>query len=76
MDSSKNRPIFRKIQRAKSVILDGKQLFLKECKKCGADFYGVEKQTRCDESAFPERETYRLIPMQSNRDVRLLMWRE
>ena len=45
----KNSPIFTKVQRAKSVILDGKHLFLKECKGCGGDFYGVEKQTRCDE---------------------------
>ena len=44
-----NRPIFAKIQRARSVIVDGKHLFLKECTKCGGDFYGVEKQTRCDE---------------------------
>jgi hypothetical protein len=43
----KNSPIFRNVQRAESVILDGKHLFLKECKKCGGDFYGVEKETRC-----------------------------
>jgi hypothetical protein len=45
----KNSPIFTKVQRAQSVILDGKHLFLKACKKCGGDFYGVENQTRCDE---------------------------
>jgi hypothetical protein len=46
-----NRPIFRKIQRAQSVIVHGQHLFLKECNKCGTDFYGLEKQTRCDECA-------------------------
>jgi hypothetical protein len=44
-------PIFMKVQRAKSTILSEQHLFLKECAKCGADFYGVEKQTRCDECA-------------------------
>jgi hypothetical protein len=44
-----NRPIFKKIERAQSVIVQGRHLFLKECKKCGTDFYGVEKQTRCNE---------------------------
>jgi len=43
--------IFKKVQRAKSVILDGQHLFLKECAKCGGDFYGTEKRTRCDECA-------------------------
>jgi hypothetical protein len=33
---------------AKSVILNGRQLFLKECAKCGDDFYGVAMQTRCN----------------------------
>jgi predicted Zn-ribbon and HTH transcriptional regulator len=41
--------IFAKVHRAESVIVHGKHLFLKECKKCGMDFYGVEKQSRCDE---------------------------
>jgi hypothetical protein len=41
--------IFRKLQRAKSVVLDGQHLFLKECAKCESDFYGTEKRTRCDE---------------------------
>jgi hypothetical protein len=44
----KHSPVFAKVQRAKSVILDGKHLFPKERKGCGGDFYGVEKQTRCD----------------------------
>jgi hypothetical protein len=45
----KGRPVFATVQRAESVIVDEKHLFLKECKNCGGDFYGVEKQTRCDE---------------------------
>jgi len=47
--------IFKKVQRAKSVILDGQHLFLKECAKCGGDFYGTEKRTRCDECAGKKR---------------------
>jgi hypothetical protein len=49
MYTLKKLPIFAKVQRAQSVIVHGKHLFLKECNKCGGDFYGVEKQTRCDE---------------------------
>jgi hypothetical protein len=33
----------------KSVILNGRQLLLKECATCGDDFYGIAKQTRCNE---------------------------
>jgi hypothetical protein len=51
-----NRPVFRKIQRAQSVIVNGRHLFLKECKKCDGDFYGVEKQTRCDECLGKEKK--------------------
>jgi predicted Zn-ribbon and HTH transcriptional regulator len=49
MHTLKKSPVFAKVQRAQSVIVHGKHLFLKECKKCGCDFYGVEMQTRCDE---------------------------
>jgi len=49
MHTLKKSPVFAKVQRAESVIVHGKHLFLKECKKCGCDFYGAEKQTRCDE---------------------------
>jgi hypothetical protein len=49
MHSLKRSPVVAKVQRAESVIVHGKHLFLKECKKCGGDFYGAEKQTRCDE---------------------------
>jgi len=48
--------IFMKIQRAKSVILNGQHLFLKECAKCGSDFYGTQKQTRCDECVGKRRK--------------------
>jgi predicted Zn-ribbon and HTH transcriptional regulator len=41
--------LFKKIEHAKSVILNGQQLFLKECAKCGIEFYATEKQTRCSE---------------------------
>jgi hypothetical protein len=41
----KNPPIFRKVQRSQSAIVDGKHLFLKECKKCGGDFYGIESNS-------------------------------
>ncbi|MGB8541978.1 MAG: hypothetical protein WCD49_10135 [Candidatus Acidiferrales bacterium] len=43
-----------KIERAKAIILDGKELFLKECAKCGSEFYGAKDETRCD--SLPEAE--------------------
>jgi predicted Zn-ribbon and HTH transcriptional regulator len=49
MQTPKKSLVFARVQRAESVIVDGKHLFLKVCKKCGTDFYGVKKQTRCDE---------------------------
>jgi len=49
-------PIFMKIQRAKSVILNGQHLFLKECAKCGSDFYVTERETCCDECAAKKRK--------------------
>jgi predicted Zn-ribbon and HTH transcriptional regulator len=49
MHIAKKSRVVAKVQRAPSVIVHGKHMFLKECKKCGGDFYGVEKQTRCDE---------------------------
>jgi hypothetical protein len=45
MHTLKKSPVFAKVQRAESVIVHGKHLFLKESKKCSGDFYGVEKQT-------------------------------
>jgi hypothetical protein len=54
-DPDMKSQIFTKIQRAKSVILDGQHLFLKECAKCGGDFYGREKQTHCNECAGKRR---------------------
>jgi hypothetical protein len=53
---SKLKPAFKTVQQAKSVILKGAHLFLKECAKCGSDFYGIEKQTFCDECAGKRRK--------------------
>ena len=39
---------FRKVERAKSVIENGEELFLKECEKCKTEFYGAENQTKCE----------------------------
>jgi hypothetical protein len=39
-------PQFHKVERAKVIILDGKELFLKECAKCGTEFYASEDETR------------------------------
>lgn len=50
------KPVFKTVHRAKAVILKGVHLFLKECAKCGSDFYGVEKQTCCDECAGKRRK--------------------
>jgi hypothetical protein len=41
-------PYFRKVERAKSVIENGRELFSKTCPKCSAEFYGEEKQTKCE----------------------------
>jgi hypothetical protein len=41
-------PQFRKIECAKVIILDGKELFLKECAKCGTEFYGSKDEKRCE----------------------------
>jgi hypothetical protein len=49
MHTAKKLRVFAKVQHAPSVIVHGKHLFLKECKKCGGDFFGVEKQTGRDE---------------------------
>jgi hypothetical protein len=35
---------FRHVERAKVIILDGKELFLKECANCGAEFCGSKGQ--------------------------------
>jgi hypothetical protein len=41
--------LFKKIEHAKSVILNGQQLVSKEYAKCGTNFYATGKQTRCGE---------------------------
>ena len=43
------KQVFKTVDRAEFVILKGMKLFLKECAKCGSDFYGIEKQTCCGE---------------------------
>jgi hypothetical protein len=39
---------FRKVERAKVIIQDGKELFLKTCLECQREFYGDQKIMRCD----------------------------
>jgi Zn finger protein HypA/HybF involved in hydrogenase expression len=39
---------FRKVERAKSIIENGKELFLRECEKCKTEFYGDKKTVRCE----------------------------
>jgi hypothetical protein len=41
-------PNFRKVERAKSVVLNGKLLILKKCAKCDVEFYGEETQPKCE----------------------------
>jgi hypothetical protein len=52
-----NMPNFRKIERAQVIILDGEELHLKKCAKCGAEFYGEAKDNEVRE--MPEAETLR-----------------
>jgi hypothetical protein len=40
---------FLKVERAKSVVLNGKLLILKKCVKCSAEFYGEEMYLKCEE---------------------------
>jgi hypothetical protein len=40
---------FRKVERAKSIIENGKEPFLKECGKCKSEFYGARDQSSCGE---------------------------
>jgi hypothetical protein len=40
-------PISKSNER-QAIILDGKELFLKECAKCDAEFYGQKEETRCE----------------------------
>jgi Zn finger protein HypA/HybF involved in hydrogenase expression len=41
-------PHFRKVERAKAIIENGVELTLKECAKCGAEFYGSKAQIQCE----------------------------
>jgi hypothetical protein len=37
------------VQRAKTIILDGVELQLKQCVKCDIEFYGSARQLKCGE---------------------------
>ncbi len=50
------KQVFKTVDRAEFVILKGMKLFLKECAKCGSDFYDIEKQTCCGECAGKRRK--------------------
>ena len=41
-------PNFRKVERAKVIIQDGKDLHLKQCAKCDGEFYCTKSETQCD----------------------------
>jgi hypothetical protein len=41
-------PTFKKIERAQVIIQDGQELHLKKCAKYGKEFYGDEKQNKCE----------------------------
>ncbi len=42
-------PTFKKVERAKVILQDGQELHLKKSAKCGAEFYGDVKQTKCED---------------------------
>jgi hypothetical protein len=42
-------PIFKKVERAQVIIQGGQELHLKHCAKCGTEFYGDEKQNKCED---------------------------
>jgi predicted Zn-ribbon and HTH transcriptional regulator len=69
MHTPKKSPVFAKVQRAQSVIVNGQHLFLRDCKKCGTDFYGVEKRTRCDECLEKHKN---MFPKVGYENVRLI----
>jgi hypothetical protein len=37
------------VQRAKTIVLDGVELQLKQCVKCDIEFYGTASQLKCSE---------------------------
>jgi len=48
---------FLKVERAKSVVLNGKLLILKHCTKCGVEFYGEEMYLKCEACRKRKRKT-------------------
>lgn len=44
------------VERARTVIKDGKKLSLQSCLVCAAQFYGNKKQTHCDACAKKTRQ--------------------
>jgi hypothetical protein len=45
---SPSQPPHVKVQRAKAIIKDDVELWLKECAKCGKEFYGEAKDSKCE----------------------------
>jgi hypothetical protein len=41
-------PTFKKVGRAQVIIQNGQELHLKKCAKCGTEFYGDDKQLKCE----------------------------
>lgn len=46
---SNQSPRLTVVQRAKSIVLDGVELQLKQCVKCDIEFYGGASQLKCGE---------------------------
>jgi len=40
--------VFLKPERTKAVVLDGELLVFKRCVKCHADFYGTQRELKCE----------------------------
>jgi hypothetical protein len=48
---------FLKVERAESVVLNGKLLILKHCAKCNIEFYGEEAHLKCEACRKRNRKT-------------------
>jgi hypothetical protein len=44
-----SRPPQVRVQSAKAIIKDGVELWLKECARCGIEFYGSPENSICNE---------------------------
>ena len=44
------------VKRAKTVVLDGVELQLKQCVKCDIEFYGTSSQLKCGECRTVKRK--------------------